>query len=68
MKLAMRFLLIPVADASPAVRDYLAGTDDDGPLTPAEVKQLVSVAVKFTMTSRALLEYVGALMGRPCEN
>ena len=64
----MRFILIPVVHASPAVRNYLAATADDGPQTPAEVKQLVSVAIQFAVTSGVLVEYVRRLTGRPCEN
>ena len=46
----------------------MRGTDDEGPQTPAEVTQLVSVAVQFSVTSRVLVEYVRWLTGRPCEN
>ena len=64
----MGFVLIPVADASPTVQDYLMGTDDQGPQTSQELAKLVCVAVKFTLTSNLLLAYVRALTGRPCEN
>jgi len=64
----MRFLLIPVGHAAPTVAGYLAATHDHGPFTSEECKQLVAVAVHFTLTSRLLLRYVRLLTRRPCSN
>lgn len=65
----MRFLLIPVADALPAVEAHLARwpTDDQWP-SSEELRELIRVTVGFVAAADALLAYIKTLTGRPNPN
>ena len=75
----MRFLLIPVAHAFPALEVCgalsaiqahfrLWSHDDTEPPTVEELHQLVELAYRFVLVSEALLQYAVTLGGKPSRN
>jgi hypothetical protein len=54
----MRLLLIPVADAPPAVQARLDGT---APLSAEELRELVEVTRRYLRVTEALLRYATTL-------
>jgi hypothetical protein len=60
----VRLLLIPVADALPAVQAHFERwPDDTAPLGVEELRELVALVPRYVAMSRALLCYVDALGG-----
>jgi hypothetical protein len=57
----MRLLLIPVADAPPAVQARLDGTPDRAPLSAEELRELVEVTRRYLRVTEALLRYATTL-------
>ena len=51
----MRFLLIPVANALPAVQAHLEHRPGDDPPSPDELAELVALTVRYVRASEALL-------------
>lgn len=65
----MRFYLIPVSDALPAIEAHFKAFPDDGVApTPEELRKLVRIAFAFVPVSERLLEYARALGGKPSRN
>ena len=65
----MPLLLIPVADALPALREHFQHyPDDDGPQSREQVREMAELAAKFVPVSRALVAYAEAVGGRPSMN
>ena len=64
----MRFLLIPVADALPAVQAHFERWPDDNPPSPDELAKLVALTVCYVRASEALLRYAEVVGGKPCSN
>ncbi len=65
----MTLLLIPVADALPALREHFQDyPNDDASETPEQVCEMAELAAKFVPVSRALLAYAEAVGGRPSWN
>lgn len=64
----MRYSLIPLAYALPTITASLDRLGDRRSLTVEEHRELCHVAVRFVVTSQALLEYVRFLVGRNFEN
>ncbi len=56
----MRFLLIPVADALPAVQAHMERWPGDDPPSPDELAELVALTVR---ASEALLRYAEGASG-----
>ncbi len=61
----MRFLLIPVADALPAVQAHFERWPGDDVPSPDELRELVALTVR---ASEALLRYAEVVGGKPCKN
>ncbi len=64
----MRFLLIPVADALPAVQAPLERWSDDDPPSPDELAELVALTVRYVRVSEALLRYAELVDEKPSTN
>ncbi len=64
----MPLLLIPVADALPAVQTHLERWPDHEVLIPAELAELVALTARYVRASEALLAYAEAVGGRPGRN
>ncbi len=64
----MRFLLIPVADALPAVPAHFERWPENDPPSPDELRELVELTVRYVRASEALLRYAEAIGGKPCRN
>ena len=65
----MPLLLIPVADALPAIREHFERyADDDTPQTREQMREMCKVAVRYVRASEALLAYAEAVGGRPTRN
>ncbi len=65
----MRFLLIPVADALPAVQAHLARWPGDNlPPSPEELRELVELVCGLVPVADALLVYAQVLGGVPSRN
>ena len=60
----MTLLLIPVADALPAVQAHLERWPDDELPSPAELAELVALTARYVRASEALLAYAEAVGGR----
>jgi hypothetical protein len=61
----VRFLLIPLAYALPALQAYLdAHPDGRSPLTAEELKALARLAQRVIRTGELLVRYAVALSGR----
>ncbi len=58
----MRFLLIPVADALPAVQEHLDAVPDNSP-SPEELRELASVTRRYVRVSEVLLRYAEVVGG-----
>ena len=63
--LAVRFLLIPVHDALPAVEAHFERWPHDEAPSEAELRELVEVTAWFVAASDVLLRYAKVLGGRP---
>lgn len=63
--LYMRYLLIPLDSALPAVTDSLNRLGDEQPLTGEEHAALCRLAVRFVWTSQALEGYSLLMVGKP---
>ncbi len=63
----MRFLLIPVANALPAVQAHLEHRPDDDPPGPDELVELVALTVCYVRASEALLR-CAETVGKPSTN
>ncbi len=61
-------LLIPVADALPAVQAQLERWPADELPSPAELAELVALTARYARASEALLVYAEAVGGRPGRN
>lgn len=61
----MRYLIIPLDSALPAVADALGQLGDERALTAEEHAALCRLAVRFVLTSRSLETLAGWLNGRP---
>ncbi len=64
----MRFLLIPVANALPAVQAHLEHRPGDDPPSPDELAELVAVTVRYVRGSEMLLRYAEVVGGKPSRN
>ncbi len=64
----MLLLLIPVADALPAVQAHLEHWPADELPSPAELAELVAPTARYVLASEALLAYAEAVGGRPVRN
>lgn len=65
----MRFLLIPVREALPAVQDHFARwPEEQDPVSADELVELTGLAARFAVIAEALVAYVKALTGRPSTN
>jgi hypothetical protein len=65
----MRLLLIPVADALPAVQAHLARyPDDSAPPSPEEMRKLIDLTYRYVAVAEALRLYVLLLTGPPQPN
>ena len=64
----MRFLLIPVAHALPAVQTRLDTAPDDALLSTEELRELVEVTRRYVRVSEALLRYAEAVGGQLFRN
>ncbi len=64
----MRFLLIPVADALPAVQAHFERCPDGDPPSPDELAELVALTVRYVRASEALLRYAETVGGKPSKN
>ena len=64
----MRFLLIPVADALPAVQAHFERWPDDDPPSPDELAELVAVTLRYVRASEALLWYAEVVGEKPSTN
>ena len=64
----MRFTLIPLEHAIPAIRDHMKAHPDDDVPGPGETQQMAKLAIRFVMTARALEAYAEALSGKPETN
>ena len=62
------FLLIPVANALPAVQAHLEHWPDDGPPSPDELRELVALTVRYVRASEMLLRYADGVRGKLCRN
>ncbi len=51
----MRFHLIPVAHALPAIQEHLGVVPDDGPLGVEELRELLEVTRRYVRVSEVLL-------------
>ena len=63
----MRFLLIPVAHALPAIQEHLS-VPDDGPLSVEELHELVEVTRRYVRVNEVLLRYAEVIGGKPRTN
>lgn len=64
----VRFLLIPVANALPAVQAHLEHRPGDDPPSPDELAKLVALTVCYVRASEALLRYAETVGGKPSKN
>ncbi len=64
----MRFLLIPVADALPAVQAHFERWPDNGAPSPDELAELVALTVRYVRASEALLSYAELVGEKPSKN
>ncbi len=64
----MRFLLIPVANALPAVHAHLKHRPGDDPPSPDELAELVALTVRYVQASEALLRYAEVVDGKRSKN
>ena len=65
---AVRFLLIPVANALPAVQAHFEHRLGDDPPSPDELAKLVALTVRYVRASEALLRYAELVGEKPCRN
>ncbi len=64
----MRFLVIPVADALPAVQAHFEHRPGDDPPSPDELAELVALTVRYVQASEALLRYAELVGEKPSKN
>ncbi len=64
----MTLLLIPVADALPAVQAHLERWPDDELRSPAELAELVALTARCVRASEVLVAYAEAVGGRQVRN
>ncbi len=64
----MRFLLIPVANALPAVQAHSEHGPGDDPPSPDELAELVKLTVRYVRASEALLRYAELVGEKPSKN
>ncbi len=66
---AVRFLLIPVANALPAVQAHFEQwSDDDAVVSAEELRELIELTVRYVWASEALLRYAEVVGGKPSKN
>ncbi len=65
----MHLLLIPVANALPAVQAHLEQwSDDDAPVSAEELRELVELTVRYVRASEVLLRYAEVVGGKLSKN
>lgn len=68
-EIPMPFVLIPLADALPAVRGHLARwPEEDHPPSPEEMWERVEVTCRYLLVTQVLLAFIERLTGRPSPN
>lgn len=64
----MRYLLIPVTDAMPAIHAHLTRWAIHERPSPEEIRALVRLACRFAVVAEALIGYLKTLRQRPNPN
>ncbi len=65
----MNLLLIPVADALPAIREHFDRyPDDDAPVSDEEHRLLTELAMRYVRASEMLLRFASLVGGKPSRN
>ena len=68
LPLISQLLLLPTANAMPAIDSYFERWPEDGPVSEEELREAVRVANGYVTASSLLLGYAQMMSGKPSRN